>query len=46
MTAISWLGFSPQSVIITVVIILLILGLGLQWEALVASDRRTPFHRA
>ena len=36
MTAISWLGFSPQSVIITVAIILLILGLGLQWEALVA----------
>ena len=36
MTAISWLGFSPQSVIITVVIILLILGLGLQWEAVVA----------
>lgn len=36
MTAISWLGFLPQSVIITVVIILTILGLGLQWEALVA----------
>jgi membrane-associated phospholipid phosphatase len=36
MTAISWLGFSPQSVIITVLIILLILGLGLQWEALVS----------
>ena len=36
MTAVSWLGFSPQSVIITVVIILTILGLGLQWEALVA----------
>ena len=36
MTAISWLGFSPQSVVITVLIILLILGLGLQWEALVA----------
>ena len=36
MTAVSWLGFSPQSVIITALIILLILGLGLQWEALVA----------
>ena len=36
MTAVSWLGFSPQSVILTALIILLILGLGLQWEALVA----------
>jgi undecaprenyl-diphosphatase len=35
MTAVSWLGFSPQSVIITALIILLILGFGLQWEALV-----------
>lgn len=36
MTAVSWLGFSPQSEIITALIILLILGFGLQWEALVA----------
>jgi membrane-associated phospholipid phosphatase len=36
MTAISWLGFSPQSIIITVLILLMILGLGLQGEALVA----------
>ncbi len=36
MVAVSWLGFSPQSVIITALIILLILGFGLQWEALVA----------
>ncbi|MBE3067894.1 MAG: phosphatase PAP2 family protein [Chloroflexi bacterium] len=36
MTAVSWLGFSPQSVIITALIILLILGFGLQWEALAA----------
>ena len=36
MVAVSWLGFSPQSVIITGLIILLILGFGLQWEALVA----------
>jgi membrane-associated phospholipid phosphatase len=36
MVAISWLGFSPQSVIITGLIILLILGFGLQWEALMA----------
>lgn len=36
MTAVSWLGFSPQSVILTVVIIVVILGFGLQWEALVA----------
>ena len=36
MVAVSWLGFAPQSVIITGLIILLILGFGLQWEALVA----------
>ena len=36
MIAISWPGFLPQSAIITGVIILLILGFGLQWEALVA----------
>jgi undecaprenyl-diphosphatase len=36
MYVVSWLGFSPQSVIITALIILLILGLGLQWESLVA----------
>ena len=36
MVAVSWLGFSPQSEIITGLIILLILGFGLQWEALMA----------
>jgi membrane-associated phospholipid phosphatase len=36
MVAVSWLGFWPQSGIITGLIILLILGFGLQWEALVA----------
>jgi undecaprenyl-diphosphatase len=36
MVAISWLGFSPQAIIITALIILLILLFGLQWEALVA----------
>ena len=36
MVAVSWLGFSPQSEIITTLIILLILGFGLQWEALMA----------
>jgi undecaprenyl-diphosphatase len=36
MTAVSWPGFWPQSGIITALIILLILGFGLQWEALVA----------
>ena len=36
MTAVSWLGFSPQSEIVTATILLVILGLGLQWEALVA----------
>jgi len=36
MIAVSWPGFLPQSAIITGVIILLLLGYGLQWEALVA----------
>ena len=36
MTAVSWPGFLPQSGLITALIILLILGFGLQWEALVA----------
>jgi membrane-associated phospholipid phosphatase len=36
MVVVSWLGFSPQSAIITGLIILLILGFGLQWEALMA----------
>jgi len=36
MIAVSWPGFWPQSGIITGLIILLILGFGLQWEALVA----------
>jgi len=36
MSLISWPGFSPQSVIITVLIILLIYSLGLQWEAVMA----------
>ena len=36
MIAISWPGFGPQSVIITVLIILLIYGFGLHWEAVVA----------
>ena len=36
MVAVSWPGFWPQSAIITGAIILLILGIGLQWEALVA----------
>lgn len=35
MGLISWPGFSPQSIIITVLIILLIYGLGLHWEAVV-----------
>jgi membrane-associated phospholipid phosphatase len=35
MVAMSWLGFLPQAAIITGSIILLILGFGLQWEALV-----------
>ncbi len=36
MDAVSWVGFSPQSEAFTAVIILLILGFGLQWEALMA----------
>jgi undecaprenyl-diphosphatase len=36
MKAVSWPGFSPQSVIITGLTILLIYGLGLHWEALMA----------
>jgi undecaprenyl-diphosphatase len=36
MSLISWPGFSPQSVIITTLIILLIFGLGLHWEAVMA----------
>jgi len=36
MVAVSWPGFLPQSAIITGAIIVLILGFGLQWEALVA----------
>jgi membrane-associated phospholipid phosphatase len=36
MSLISWPGFSPQSMIITTVIILLIYGFGLHWEAVMA----------
>ena len=36
MNAISWPGFIPQSMIISAIIIVLIYGLGLQWEAVVA----------
>lgn len=36
MTLISWPGFGPQSMIITALTILLIYGLGLHWEALMA----------
>jgi undecaprenyl-diphosphatase len=36
MNAVSWPGFSPQSVIIAGLTILLIYGLGLHWEALMA----------
>jgi membrane-associated phospholipid phosphatase len=36
MNAISWAGFSPQAVIITALIIMLIYGLGLHWEAVMA----------
>lgn len=36
MTMVSWLGFTPQSIIIAGVTILLIFLVGLQWEALVA----------
>ena len=35
MIAVSWPGFWPQSSIITGLVILLILGFGMQWEALV-----------
>ena len=36
MTLVSWPGFGPQSWIITVVIILVVFGFGLQWESLMA----------
>lgn len=36
MTIVSWPGFSPQSMIITVLIVSVIYGFGLQWEALMA----------
>jgi len=36
MVALSWPGFGPQSVIITVLIILMINGFGLHWEAIMA----------
>jgi membrane-associated phospholipid phosphatase len=36
MTVVSWPGFNPQSLIITALIILLIYGFGLQWEAVMA----------
>jgi membrane-associated phospholipid phosphatase len=36
MNAASWPGFGPQSLIITVLIIVLIFGFGLQWEAVMA----------
>ena len=36
MSLISWPGFAPQSMIITGLIILLIYGFGLQWEAVMA----------
>src|SRR5512143_3189062 len=36
MNAVSWAGFSPQVVIITALIVLLIFGMGLQWEAVMA----------
>jgi len=36
MNLVSWPGFGPQSVIIAVLIILLIYGFGLHWEAVVA----------
>ncbi len=36
MSLISWPGFGPQSMIITALTILLIYGLGLQWEAVMA----------
>jgi len=36
MTLVSWPGFSPQTIIITGLIILLIYGFGLHWEAVMA----------
>jgi undecaprenyl-diphosphatase len=36
MSVVSWAGFNPQVVIITALIVLLIYGLGLQWEAVMA----------
>jgi membrane-associated phospholipid phosphatase len=36
MVALSWPGFGPQSIIITVLIVLLIYGFGLHWEAVSA----------
>lgn len=36
MSAVSWPGFSPQSVILTGLIVVLIYGLGLRWEAVSA----------
>jgi membrane-associated phospholipid phosphatase len=36
MVALSWPGFAPQSLIITLLIVLLIYGFGLHWEAVVA----------
>ncbi len=37
MSAISWLGFSPQSFIITGIIIGLLYGFGLHWEGVMAA---------
>jgi undecaprenyl-diphosphatase len=37
MDAVSWPGFSPQSFIFTILIVLLIYTLGLRWEAVAAS---------
>ena len=36
MSAVSWPGFGPQSAIITVLMVLVIYGFGLHWEALMA----------
>jgi undecaprenyl-diphosphatase len=36
MSAVSWAGFSPQAVIVTALIVVLIYALGLHWEAVVA----------
>ena len=36
MTILSWVGFAPQVTVITAIIILLIYGLGLHWEAVMA----------